>query len=218
MNRVRADFATPAMADEYRAIQAAFERPPQPGLAFDPAHHDPLLVARARAQWAGAADVEYSSTSTFMAIAANLRALGDPVDVQAVALRMAQDELRHAMICCRVVRAMGGDPAFVQPNENDVAPHPDCGLEENTLRSVIFSCCLSETVNAARLSKSYAETTDPFVRDAYRSLLADERLGMPDLTELSASYQETIANATVPALESFGIAAEQAWRTRSATA
>ncbi len=48
----------------------------------------------------------------------------------------------------------------------------DCGAAENALRFVIFGCCLSEMVNAARL----AETTDPFVRDAYRSLLADQRL------------------------------------------
>ena len=45
----------------------------------------------------------------------------------------------------------------------------------------------------------------------------ERAIGLPDLTDLSASYQETITNATVPALERFGIDAEHAWRTRSLT-
>jgi hypothetical protein len=263
------------MADEYRTIEAAFEPRPNTKLTFDPTHYDPAILERARQSWAATASVEYNSASTFIEMAAILRDLGDPVDVQAVALRMAQDELRHAMICVRVIQAMGGDAVFASPNENHFGPHADCGPEENALRSVIFSCCLSETVNAARLAKRYAETGDGLVREAYRSLLADERLhaqfgffyleyrrdwlrdrpelrrslarylrfafaalehkmgavpagarppsdeeralGLPDLTDLSATYQETIVNATVPALEAFGIEAEQAWRTRSRT-
>jgi len=262
------------MVDEYRAIEAAFERA-NTKVAFDPTRHDARILGRARESWATSASVEYNSASTFIEMAASLRALGDPIDVQAVALRMAQDELRHAMICARVARAMGGEPVFAGPNEFHVGPHADCGPEENALRHVIFGCCLSETVNAARLAKRYTETGDAFVREAYRSLLADERLhaqfgffylehrrdwlrerpdlrralarylrfafaaleqkmgavpadaspptdeeraiGLPDLTDLSATYQETIANATVPALEGFGIEAEQAWRTRSLT-
>jgi len=271
---VRIDLSQTAMADEYRTIEAAFQRE-NTKVAFDPTRHAPAILGRARESWATSAGVEYNSASTFMELAASLRALGDPIDVQAVALRMAQDELRHAMICARVARAMGAEAVFAGPNEFHLGPHADCGPEENTLRHVIFGCCLSETVNAARLAKRYAETGDGFVREAYRALLADERLhaqfgffyleyrrdwlrerpelrralarylrfafaalehrmggvpadahpptdeeraiGLPDLTDLSATYQETIANATVPALEGFGIDAEEAWRTRSLT-
>jgi len=42
-------------------------------------------------------------------------------------------------------------------------------------------------------------------------------LGIPDLTELSTTFQETILNATVPGLERFGIEAAAAWRDRSMT-
>jgi hypothetical protein len=272
---VRIDVSATAMADEYLTIESAFEPRPSSKLTFDPTRHDPAILERARQSWAGTASVEYHSAATFIEMATNLRDLGDPVDVQAVALRMAQDELRHAMTCVRVVRAMGGDAVSAGPTDNHIGAHADCGPEENALRSVIFSCCLSETVNAARLAKRYAETGDGFVREAYRSLLADERLhaqfgffyleyrrdwlrarpdlrrslarylrfafaalehrmgavpadarppsdaeralGLPDVTDLSATYQETIANATVPALEAFGIDAERAWRTRSRT-
>lgn len=41
---------------------------------------------------------------------------------------------------------------------------------------MILGCCISETVNAARLAKRFAETTDVFIRTAFRSLLADGRL------------------------------------------
>jgi hypothetical protein len=275
VQRVPFNSSTTALAGEYRRIEAAFERPEHTRPAFDPTAHDPALLERARDLWTTAAGVEYTSASTFMEIAARLRDIGDPVDVQVIALRMAQDELRHATICGRVARAMGSSATVLQPNEDVVAAHSDCGPEENALRFVIFGCCLSEMVNAARLAKQYAETSDPFVRDAYRSLLADERLhaqfgflylehraewlrerpllrdsltrylrfafaalehrmgavplgarpptdeeraiGLPDPTDLSASYQETITNATVPALERFCIDAEHAWRTRSLT-
>jgi hypothetical protein len=128
-------------------------------------------------------------------------------------------------------------------------------------------------VNVARLAKSVGEVDDPFVRDAFRLLLADERLhaqfgffylesrrpwleahpeivrslgrflryafaaleqrmgavplearprteaelaiGLPDLTEQSTTFQETIINASVPGLERFGIEASAAWRDRS---
>ena len=197
----------------------------------------------------------------------------ETLDVQGVALRMAGDELRHTAIAARVVERLGGE-ARISPRPHQRArPHADCGPEENVLRAVIYGSCLSETVNAARLVERCADTTDPFVRDAYRLLLADERLhsqfgfhylevrrawladredvrrslerylrwafgaleaaigavpiearpltdgeralGMPDLTSLSRTYQETIANAVVPGLERFGLDAGTAWRLRT---
>ena len=46
----------------------------------------------------------------------------------------------------------------------------------------------------------------------------DERaIGLPDLTDLSATFQETILNACIPGLERFGIDASSAWQTRTAT-
>jgi hypothetical protein len=141
---------------------------------------------------------------------------------------------------------------------------------------IIYGCCLSETVNVARLVKSVGEVGDPFIRDAFRLLLADERLhaqfgfhylesrrawlnarpevarslgrylryafatleqymgavpadararteseraiGLPDLTDLSATFQETILNASIPGLERFGIDAGSAWRERTTSA
>ena len=54
-----------------------------------------------------------------------------------------------------------------------------------------------------------AEASDP--TDAERAI------GLPDLTDVSATFQETILNACVPGLERFGISARAAWENRTAS-
>jgi hypothetical protein len=202
-----------------------------------------------------------------------LREIDAPLDVQAVALRMAQDELHHAAICAGVVEGMGGESRIPAPTVRRSTHHADCSSDESVLRAVMVGCCLSETVNAARLAKRFGEARDPFVRDAVRLLLVDERLhaqfgfyylesrrewlaarpeirlsiarylryafaaleqymgmvpsnagplseaeraiGLPDLTDLSATFQETILNASIPGLERFDIGAAAAWQERA---
>jgi hypothetical protein len=136
-------------------------------------------IAAAREVWQVRMESEYRSTSVFSGMAAQMMEAGASLDAIAVVLRMAQDEVRHAEICGQVVAALGGDararmlvPREVQP----VAPHAGCGPEERALRNVIYGCCMSEIVNAARFVDSLDTMTDPFLRDATRRLLADERL------------------------------------------
>jgi hypothetical protein len=188
---------------------------------------------------------------------------------------MAHDELRHAELCAAVLETLGADPVIPAPPVQRLAVHPDCSIEETVLRNVIYCCCLGETVNAARLVKWVGETRDPFVRETFRQLAADERfhaqfgflyletrrewlashdevrrslanylryglamleldmganpagaraatdaeraIGLPDMTDLSATFQETVMNACIPGLEQFGIAAGVAWQTRAAS-
>ena len=260
------------IAREYLASEAA-TRPAEPLVTtFDAKAYAPELVAEVRAFWLDMMQTEYESAYVFVDMAAALRDIDETLDFQAVALRMAGDELRHTAIAARVIELMGGEPRIGPRPHLRARPHADCGPEENALRAVIYGCCLSETVNAARLVERYADTTDPLVRDAYRLLLADERLhatfgfhylesrrawleahedvrrslerylryafgaleqaigavptdarpltaaqralGLPDLLALSRTFQEPIANATVPGLERFGLAAAAAWRDR----
>jgi hypothetical protein len=261
------------IADEYRFIDTAL-RPCQPiAHAFDPSRHPAEAIEKARRWWLLAMQSEYESASVFIDMATQLRQIASPLDVQTVVLRMAQDELRHAAICARVVEAMSGEAKIPADQLPRALPHPDCGAEESVLREIIYGCCLSEMVNVARLAKSVGEVGDPFVREAFRLLLADERLhaqfgfhylesrrpwldshpeivrslgrflryafatleqrmgavppeapprteaelalGVPDLTERSRTFQETILNASIPGLERFGIEARAAWRDRS---
>jgi len=55
-------------------------------------------------------------------------------------------------------------------------------------------------------------------RDARPTTDAERAIGLPDLSGLSATFQETILNACIPGLERFGIAAGAAWHSRSAGA
>jgi hypothetical protein len=261
------------IADEYRFVDTAL-RPCEPlAREFDPSRHSTEVIEKARRYWLAAMQSEYESASVFIDIATQLRQIASPIDVQTVVLRMAQDELRHAGICARVVEAMGGEAKIPAGPLPRAMLHPDCGADESVLREIIYGSCLSEIVNVARLTKSVGEVGDPFVRDAFRLLLADERLhaqfgfhylescralldahpeivrslgrflqyafatleqrmgtvpidarprteaelviGLPDLTEQSKTFQETIINASVPGLERFGIEASAAWRDRS---
>ena len=164
------------IAEEYRFVDAAL-RPCEPmAHTFDPSRHSAEAIEKARRWWLAAMRSEYESASVFIDMATQLRQIASPLDVQTVVLRMAQDELRHAAICARVVEAMGGEAKIPAGQLPRAMPHPDCGADESVLREIIYGCCLSEMVNVARLAKSVGEVGDPFVRDAFRLLLADERL------------------------------------------
>lgn len=261
------------LAYEYHLIEAAFEATAADAPALDLRSYSPDLIAKAQSHWLAMMKTEYESAAVFVDMATQLRVLNDPLDVQVVVLRMAQDELRHAAIAARVVTALGAEARIQPAPPRRAPPHRDCGPEESALRAIIFGCCLSETVNAARLAKRFAETVDPFVKRAFRALLADERLhaqfgfyylesrrawlearpdvrrslerylrygfaalerymgavpvdaqpltdaeraiGLPDLTDLSQTFQETILNACIPGLARFGLDAAGAWQARS---
>ena len=267
-----ASLSTTPIAREYLEGERALRRCIPLELRFDLDRHDPVLTARARDWWLAMMCTEYESSSVFVDMAMHMREIDDPLDVQGLVLRMAQDELRHASVCARVVESMGGEARIPSPPLRRAARHPDCSLEESTLRNVIYGCCLTEMVNVARFVKRMEETGDPFVRDALRQLLADERLhaqfgfyylelrrdwlgerpdvrrslerylrysfavleremgaipagartpndaeraiGLPNLTDLSTTFQQTVLNASIPGLERLGIEAAVAWRDR----
>jgi hypothetical protein len=271
--RMSAALSSGEIADDYRAATAALRRCELVAHAFDVAAHAPAVIDAARAWWARMLRTEYESSSVFIDMALQLRQIDAPIDVQGAALRMAHEELRHAELCGGVLAALGVAPVIPAPPVLRLAVHPDCSLEETVARNVIYGCCLSETVNAARLAKRIAYTRDPFIRETFRQLAADERfhaqfgffyletqrewiyarpdvrqsiahylryafanleqqmganpanarpptdderaIGLPDLTDLSPTFQETMLNACIPGLERFGIDAGQAWRTRT---
>jgi hypothetical protein len=279
--REDARFMTIALSDtpiasEYRRVESALRLGEPMARRFDSASYPSATVSMARDYWLEMMRTEYESASVFVDMCTQLQTIAAPLDVQTVVLRMAQDELRHAAICGRVVEVMGGEARIPATAPHRALPQPDCGPDESALRAVIFGCCLGETVNAARLAKRIGEVRDPFVRDAFRLLLADERLhaqfgfyylesrrvwlathpevrrslarylryafatlersmgavpvdahslddveralGLPDLTELSTTFQETILNASIPGLERFDIDAATAWRDRTTIA
>jgi hypothetical protein len=271
--RVSAALSDCALAAEYRTSVQALRRCEPIVRTFDPAPYPIEIIQAARLWWAKMMRTEYESSSVFLDMALQMREIDAPIDVQSAVLRMAQEELQHAERCAGVLEALRADATIPAPPVLRLATHPDCLADESVLRNVIYCCCLGETVNAARLAKRIGETRDPFMRETFRQLAADERfhahfgflyletrrewlaerpavrrslsrylrygfamleqhmganpadaraasdiekaIGLPDLTDLSATFQETMLNACIPGLEQFGIAAGEAWRTRT---
>jgi hypothetical protein len=167
--------ATP-LADEYRAQEAALRRCSPIAVSFDGTRYRAETVGKARLLWLDRMRSEYESTAVFVDMARLLIAARASIDAVAVVLRMAHDELRHADLCGKAAVAFGGEP-LMDPHPPSIAGRAeDCGPEERALRSVIYGCCLSETINAARFVDMLETTTDPFVREVLRQLLSDERM------------------------------------------
>jgi hypothetical protein len=162
---------------EYDELVARLTRVSRADVRFDARAYEPGAVARARWLWRDRMVNEYTSTTVFSALAAQLVEANATLDTTAVALRMAQDELRHAEICGEVVTALGG--AARGPRADGVTPiarHPGCSPEERALRNVIFCTCLSEMNSVAYFIAALDVMTDPYLRDVIRQLLSDEVL------------------------------------------
>jgi hypothetical protein len=169
--------SSPALEREYRRLADALQRTPGELPAFDPARWRPESLRAARAAWIERMSAEHRSFPVFASLASQLSEAGATFDAEAVMLRMAQDEIRHAELCGVVVSTLGGEPSCVA--ERAVAPlarHPGCSPEERALRNVIYTTCLSEMVAVARFVEALDAMEDPFLAECTRRLLADEVL------------------------------------------
>jgi hypothetical protein len=166
----------PAFAREHQRITAALARCEPRDAVLDAARYAPAAVTRAQRMWRGFAISEYESSSVFAQLAVQTMEAAAPVDVTATVLRMAQDELRHAELCLGVAAALDPrePPPPVPAAFTALSRHPGRPAEERALRNVVYGCCLSETVNAARFVQTLDAASDPFVRETVRRLLADE--------------------------------------------
>lgn len=159
----------------YRDIVTAVERCAPSEARFDPSAHAPAILERLRRLWLHRMVSEHRSTAVFASLGWQLMEAGATLDMKAMVLSMAHDELRHTELCGRVAEALGAESRV----ELDVAyaqmpAHKGCTPEVRALRNVIYGSCLSEVVNSARFVALLDVTTEPFLRDATRRLLADE--------------------------------------------
>jgi hypothetical protein len=163
--------------DEYRRLCEGIGRCKPQAFAFDASLYAPEVVAKAREMWRVRMRAEHESVPAFIGLALQMVQANATLDAQAVVLRMAADEVRHAEICGETVRALGGEPACeVALDKPMLAIHRGCSPEERALRNVIFGNCLVETVNTAHLVDVHDSMSDPCLREATRRLLADEVL------------------------------------------
>ena len=167
---------TTPIAAEYRALIAGTARGSFEHGVLRPEAYDPASVREAGARWKKRMADEYGSTTVFSGLVAHVVEANATLDASAVVLRMAQDELRHAEICGRVVKALGSEPTVMRDTTvRPIAEHRGCSPEERALRNVLVTA-LSETYSCSFFVASLDRMTDPYLRSVTRELLADEVL------------------------------------------
>ncbi len=178
MTTLRTTLSGTALEAELWLIERGLARTePDASLSFDRAAWDPRVVALVARQWQARMMFEHRSSTVFSQLAAQLFEAGATLDAKIVMLRMAQDELRHTGTCAEVVRALDGEPEpDVDLRVAPLATHAGVSPEERALRNVLFTTSCSELVACARFVDTLDRTTDPYLRQAIRALLADEIL------------------------------------------
>ncbi|HLT40788.1 MAG TPA: ferritin-like domain-containing protein [Enhygromyxa sp.] len=161
------------------------------------------------AMWAFRARSEDQAAARFARIADRLDALAAPEPLRALARRAIDDERRHRARCAALAERFGHaslDSELVEAPAPEVAPSQLPPARRVTYELVAF-CCLTESINAALLTRSFAETSEPDSKAAVREILADEvqhaRLGWAYLAHESdrawlAEHFARMLAATVP--------------------
>ncbi len=177
MSLVSARLSGSPLEQELANVERALARVPHGTATFDASRYDPNAIATATAQWTARMGIEHRSSMVFSQLAQQLFEANATLDAKIVMMRMAQDELRHTATCAEELAALGA------PNEVEadltvepLARHEGVSVEERALRNVIYTTCMSEMVACARFVAVLDRTTDPFMRDVTRRLLADEVL------------------------------------------
>ncbi len=163
------------------------------------ARKDPLIVpglaavpdeerAAALANWRDRMASEHASARVFAAMVPRLMQVGvAPRHLAAVAAMIGQ-ELDHAVLCARVVTALGGEAEVPLPPLTPMPAHEDATPVEALLRDVISVSCCSETVAVALVATEREQAGSPALRRVLEKILADEvkhaRFGWRLLDEL----------------------------------
>lgn len=126
------------------------------------------------AMWAFRARSERQAAARFARIAARLEAIGAHASLIDLARRSIADERRHEQRCAALAERFGHEAlALPEATAPEVAPHNLERRRRVTYELVAF-CCLTESINAALLTRSYAVASEPDSRAAIREILADE--------------------------------------------
>lgn len=180
--------------------------------------------------WAFRARSENQAAARFVRLHQRLEAAALHPALTRIAAEAIEQERRHRTRCADLALRFGHPPLdaeLVEGRVPEVAPHGLCDARRLTWEVVAF-CCLTESINAALLTHSYALATDSDSKAAIREILADEvqhaRLGWAflSLTEdkawlapmlprmLDATVPEELLDPRIrdtpsPALQGYGV-------------
>jgi hypothetical protein len=130
--------------------------------------------ASALANWRARMVSEHASARVFAALIPKLMAAGVARRHVAAVAAMIGQELDHAVLCARVVVALGGEAKMPLPPLAAVPAHEDAGPLEGLLRDVISVSCCSETVAVALVATEREQAGTASLRGVLGKILADE--------------------------------------------
>lgn len=130
--------------------------------------------ARLGAMWAFRARGEHETSAHYVDLAGRLGVGGPPGDFAARVAAAAADEARHRDVCATMAaRLPHPPPDFSAPKLPRIAPHPLDGGARLAYEMVALFC-VTESINATLLLRSWQQSTDEATRGALHELLADE--------------------------------------------
>ncbi|MEP7126912.1 MAG: ferritin-like domain-containing protein [Byssovorax sp.] len=141
-----------------------------PGLDEIPAEER----AAALDNWRSRMVSEHASARVFAALIPKLMAAGIARRHVAAVSAMIGQELDHAVLCARVVVALGGEAKMPLPELAAIPAHEDATPLEGLLRDVISVSCCSETVAVALVATEREQAGTPSLRGVLGKILADE--------------------------------------------
>jgi len=161
-----------------------------------------IVRERVRGTWAFRTRAEIEAAARFARMAEELADVGaEPVVVQGVR-DAAADEERHRDLCA-VIALKWGEP----DPKNHVPPRVRIGRAELDARDrllweMVAVCCVSETMNAALLTRCVEITKDSEIRQTLRELLKDEvrhsRIGWAHLAAERAAKRGDFLRDVLP--------------------
>jgi hypothetical protein len=129
----------------------------------------------ARRIWTNGVFTEYASAAAFSELTTAMLQCGAPIDLVALAVDIAVDELFHVELSARVTMELGG----AVPLEFDlanVAPKTTPGVRPlmRAAEIALVTSCVSESLSVPVMARSRALATEPLIRAVMDRLLADE--------------------------------------------
>jgi hypothetical protein len=138
------------------------------------AHLSSLESAAVAEMWDFRARAEGATAAQYQSLARRLRAGGAAATVVERVAAAASDEVRHGALCAQMAAHFGHPPdSITPPGVPRVAPHD---LEDGARLAyeMVALFCVSESINATLLLRSWQKAEHPETRALLHRLLADE--------------------------------------------
>ncbi len=165
--------------------------------AFDVSVLTPFERASALRNWQDRMVSEHVSARVFAGFFDKMLRAGVGHFYLDMARSAMEEELRHGVLCGRVLVALGGEARAPLPSPlPEVERHSDVDPVEAVLRDALSIGACSETVAVALVGAEREQAKNPVLREVLEQILADEvghaRLGFKLLDDLLPTQEEKV--------------------------